>query len=190
MDAKIVYLMRGLPSCGKSTTARKLAGPDGVICETDRFFYTEVGTDPTKYDYDAARLPEARQWNFDNFCRAVDRGASPIVVDRGNGLTIESHRYARYAADRAYRVELAFPESPWWNEIAVLLKYKPHTLPPLYAWAQKLSNMSRHHHRVPVATIRNWMEKWQPDVTIEHILHYPAQAAAHAQSKAGSAGGE
>src|SRR5687768_12834933 len=43
MTDKIVYLMRGLPSCGKSTTAKKLAGDTGVICETDEYFYTQVG---------------------------------------------------------------------------------------------------------------------------------------------------
>lgn len=34
----IVYLMRGLPSTGKSHTARRLAGDSGRVCETDEFF--------------------------------------------------------------------------------------------------------------------------------------------------------
>jgi hypothetical protein len=40
---RIVYLMRGLPSCGKSHRSKQLAGAQGVICETDQFFYTQVG---------------------------------------------------------------------------------------------------------------------------------------------------
>jgi hypothetical protein len=37
---KIVYLMRGLSSSGKSHTAKQLAGQTGIVCETDEYFYT------------------------------------------------------------------------------------------------------------------------------------------------------
>ena len=62
---KIVYLMRGLPSSGKSHTARKLAGQTGIVCETDEYFYTHLGDDPARYDYRPELLEEARQWNFE-----------------------------------------------------------------------------------------------------------------------------
>lgn len=169
---KICYLMRGMPSCGKSYTARKLAGKTGFVAETDKYFYTECGDDPTKFDYDGKKMPAARDWNYKRFCAAIETGISPVVVDRGCGLTLESKRFARYAFDRGYKVLLAYPESPWWNDIQVLLKYKPHTLPALHAWAEKLSKMSRATHRVPVKTIRHWMEKWNPNVTIEDILNF------------------
>ena len=169
---KIAYLMRGMPSCGKSYTARKLAGDRGFIAETDKYFYTECGDDATKFDYDAEKMPAARDWNFKQFCAAINAGVSPIVVDRGCGLTLESRRFAQYAFDHGYQVQLAFPESPWWNDVQVLLKYKPHTLPILYAWAEKLSKMSRKTHRVPVKTIKHWMERWNPNVTIEDILNF------------------
>ena len=110
MSDKIVYLMRGLPSCGKSHTAKILAGETGVICETDEYFYTQVGEDPTQFDYQDDLLETARQWNFERFCRAVEEGRSPIVVDRGNSLSLESQQYAHYAADRGYHVELREPE--------------------------------------------------------------------------------
>lgn len=51
MDRPIVYLIRGLPSCGKSFTARKLAGDGGIVLETDQYFYTKVDDDPARYDY-------------------------------------------------------------------------------------------------------------------------------------------
>ncbi len=47
---KIVYLMRGLPSSGKSHMARKLAGDNGLVCETDTYFHAHVGEDPERYD--------------------------------------------------------------------------------------------------------------------------------------------
>lgn len=73
--------------------------------------------------YPVHLVPEARRWNMECFKRAVDTGVSPIVVDRGNGRNRESQEYARYAVERGYRIELKEPESEWWQEIRVLLKY-------------------------------------------------------------------
>src|SRR5688500_11292648 len=105
MSDKIVYLMRGLPSCGKSTTAKKLAGATGVICETDEYFYTQVGDDPTKFDYRAELMEDARRWNFERFKKAIDGGVSPVIVDRGNSRSLESQQYIFYAMERGYKVE-------------------------------------------------------------------------------------
>ena len=170
MADKIVFLMRGLPSCGKSYTAREICTEGGVICETDEYFYTQVGSDPKQYDYHNDLLPEARQWNLERFRQAVDAGISPIVVDRGNGRNQESEAYARYAVNRGYEVELKEPESEWWQEIRVLLKYKQVTREILYEWADRLSEMSKQTHRVPASTIRHWMDHWKPDLTVRDIL--------------------
>ena len=105
----VCYLMRGLPSTGKSYTARRLAGDTGIVCETDEFFRTQVGSNPNVYDYDSQRLVEAREWNFSRFRAAIDRGVSSVVVDRGNGLSQETRRYAIYAREHNYRVEMAEP---------------------------------------------------------------------------------
>lgn len=171
-DFLIVYLMRGLPSCGKSFTAKKLAGGRGIVLETDEFFHTQVGDDPASYDYRPELLQKAREWNFQRFVQAVESGISPIVVDRGNSLCQESKRYARYAVDHGYRVELKEPESEWWQEIRVLLKYKELTKEALYEWADRLAQMSRATHRVPSSTIRRWMDHWKHDLTVADILSY------------------
>jgi hypothetical protein len=164
--------MRGLPSCGKSTKAKQLVAGGGLICETDEYFHTRVGNDPTKYNYRRELQQAACDWNFDRFCRAVDEGISPIVVDRGNSRSLESRRYVRYAVERGYRVEMVEPDSWWWQEIRVLLKYRRLTKPALYEWAEKLSEMSRESHRVPASTIRDWMDKWKWDLTVEEILNF------------------
>jgi len=149
-----------------------LAGETGVICETDEYFHTHVGGNPSSYNYKKELLPLARQWNFERFQQAVEAGRSPIVVDRGNSLNLESHKYAKFAADRGYLVELAEPDSAWWQEIRVLLKYKSVTRPILYGWAKKLAEMSSAQHGVPESTIRRWMDHWRWDVTIEDILNF------------------
>jgi len=168
---KIVYLMRGLPACGKSHRARRLAGETGVVLETDQYFYTQVGDDPAKYDYSGELLETARQWNLDRFRQAVAQGISPIVVDRGNGLNPETLQYAAHAVAHEYHLELAEPDSSWWYELRVLLKYKEYVDDKLFdAWAERLSVATRDSHRVPAATIRHWMASWRHDLTIEAIL--------------------
>jgi len=172
MSDKKVYLMRGLPSCGKSYTARNLVGSNGVICETDEFFLTQAGDEPPTYNYREDLLPEARRWNLQRFQEAVLAGRSPIVVDRGNGQNLETQLYARYALEHGYQVELKEPESAWWQEVKVLLQRKEHTKDILYQWAAQLAERSEATHRVPVATIRHWMDKWKHDLTVEDILNY------------------
>ena len=168
-----VYLMRGLPACGKSHTARRLAGADGIVLETDEYFYTRVGGDPASYDYSSALLPDAREWNLARFREAVARRISPIVVDRGNGLNLETRIYAEYAVQHGYLVELAEPDSPWWRELRVLLKYRKYVADELLdAWSKQLADSTRDGHRVPATTIRHWMSRWRHDVTVEQILAY------------------
>ena len=172
LNENVVYLMRALPCCGKSFTARQLAGESGVVCETDEYFYTHVGDDPRQYDYKTELLPLAQQWNFERFQQAIQDGKAPIVVDRGNSLNLESQRYAKSAVEHGYQVELKEPDSPWWQEIRVLLKYKRVTRTILHGWAKQLAKKSKSSHRVPESTIRHWMDNWKWDVTIEDILAY------------------
>ena len=170
---KLVYLMRGLPACGKSHKARRLAGTDGVVLETDQYFYTQVGDDPGCYDYSDELLPVARQWNFARFKEAISRVVSPIVVDRGNGLNVETREYAEFAVAHDYCVELSEPDSPWWQELRVLLKYKRYVDDALFdTWAKKLAVATRETHRVPTKTIRRWISRWRYDLTVEEILNY------------------
>ncbi len=172
MDQKTVYLMRGLPGCGKSFTAKVLASEKGVVLETDEYFYTQVGEDPTHYDYRQERLDDARRWNFERLKNAVAAGVSPIVVDRGNGLNSETQVYALHAVENGYRVELKEPDSEWWQELRILLKYKELTRPVLYQWADWLADQSRRRHRTPASTIRHWMDTWRHGITVEDILNY------------------
>lgn len=165
--------MRGLPACGKSFTARQLVGEEGVTCETDEFFYTQVGDDSARYDYSEELLQSARDWNFARYRRAVDERRSPIIVDRGNGRNLETKRYALYTVEHGYQVELCEPDSEWWRELRVLLKYKGHIDPQVFdQWARALADASKKTHRVPTATIRRWMAAWKHDLTVDEILIY------------------
>jgi len=169
---KSVYLMRGLPSCGKTFTARQLAGDRGVVCETDEYFRTQIGEDTDRLDDRAELIDAARRWNFGRFQEAVQVGLSPIVVDRGNALSLRTRQYARYAVDHGYHVELKEPTWELWHEIRVLLKYKDHTKEILYEWAEWLAKMNQATHGVPVSAIRQWIDHWKWDLTVEEILTF------------------
>lgn len=56
----VLVLMRGLPSCGRSTTARELAAADGVVLEFDRYFHDHVGEDSARFDWRPELRPVAR----------------------------------------------------------------------------------------------------------------------------------
>lgn len=174
--------MRGLPSSGKSYTAKRLAGKTGVVCETDEYFYAKVGTDPSKYDYREELMEEAERWNVERFRNAVDGGRTPIVVDRGNSLSIDSQIYARYAVEHGYTVQLKEPESVWWQELRVLLKYKGYTKPVLDVWAERLAAVSRAAYRVSVSTIHRRMGRWKYDLTVKDILLYDPKKGGGAEA--------
>jgi len=170
---RIVYLMRGLPACGKSHTARRLAGDQGLVLETDEYVYTQVGDDSSRYDYREELLPVAREWNLKRFRTAIAEDISPIVIDRGNGLNAETLAYASYAIEHEYNVELAEPDSLWWQELRVILKYREYVDDDLFdAWARKLADATRETHRVPVTTILHWISRWRSDLTLEDILAF------------------
>ena len=167
---RIVYMMLGLPSCGKSTTAKKLAGETGVVCETDEYFLTQVGDDPTSYDWDDDLIDEARRWNFERYEQALKDGIRPIVLDRGTRPNGYARRAAKLALKYGYRITLAEPESPWWQEIKVLLRYRPWTDPVLRDWADELAQLSKRTHRVPSDVIYERMCDWDTDFTMEDVL--------------------
>lgn len=167
---RIVFMMLGLPSCGKSMTAGKLAGEAGVVCETDEYFLTQVGDDPTSYDWDDDLINEARRWNFERYEQALQDGVSRVVLDRGTRPNGYARRAARMALKYGYRVTLAEPESPWWQEIKVLLRYRPWTDPVLRDWADELARLSRRTHRVPAEVIYERMCDWDTDFTLEDVF--------------------
>lgn len=168
-----VYLMRGLPCCGKTTTSRQLAKDQGIILETDEYFLTQVGDNVCSYDYSDDLLPQAQAWNYRRYEVAIDRKQSIIVVDRGNGLNYETYKYAKYALTHHYDIKFIEPNSPWWQEIRVLLKYKEYNMPVLKQWAVDLSNLSRQrppYHCIRSDVIIHLMEKWVYDTSIEKLL--------------------
>ena len=98
---KTMYLLRGLPGAGKSTLAKVLGrGAVTAHFEADMYFYTEVGTDPTKYDFDASKLHAAHKWCQDSVESWISGSSQPIIVS--NTFTTEKELKPYYDLAKKY----------------------------------------------------------------------------------------
>ena len=59
---KILYLLRGLPGCGKSSLAKSLMNAQTGHVETDMFFMENIMENSGNYNFDASKLKEAHEW--------------------------------------------------------------------------------------------------------------------------------
>ena len=165
-----IILMRGLPSCGKSWSARKLAeAGGGELLAFDAYFDEHEET----RDLDAlARRcsPEARRWHLDRVRSAVDAVCPLIVVDDDHRPGSSAKAIVGYAVTRGYEVLLAEPQSPWWQEIRPLLADKETHGEALARWATKLSLLSRSGHAATPELLLRRMDAWQAGVTPADLL--------------------
>ena len=96
-----LYILRGVPGCGKTTVANTLTLSEtvGKICEADRFFI-EDGV----YKFDVNRLSAAHEW-CRNQCRAAMESQVPVIVISNTNITPkEFSPYESMAEVYRYRV--------------------------------------------------------------------------------------
>lgn len=168
-----LILMRGLPSCGKSWTARRIAADEGgVVFEFDAFFErvrSESGGQ-RKFHWSRSALPQARRSQFALVREAVDAGISPVVADDDHRPGPTAKAISSYALSRGYEIEFREPDSAWWRALRPLLADKQAHTRELGAWAQKLCRLSAAHHRVPLASFVARIERWDSELTLIDIL--------------------
>lgn len=154
---KILFVMRGCPGSGKSSTAKKL-GEGGVVLSTDDFF-VEDG----RYVFNPTRLGEAHDWNIKRALKAISEGVSPIVIDNTNVLGWQAKPYVQAALAAGYDVKIAEPSSPWWK------KHKPGMSDEEKTrMADELGY--RNEHGVPADVIRKMLDSWEHGLTPEGIM--------------------
>ena len=102
---KVMYLLRGLPGSGKSTLAKTLRKAHHNIMwyEADMFWYTEVGEDKTKYDFDPSRLHETNKWYQDKVGFTMHHGL-PVIVSNTFTTEKELKPYYELADEYGYMV--------------------------------------------------------------------------------------
>jgi len=141
-----------------------------VTFEFDEYFYTQVGTDPSRYDWSRNRLSDAREWNVERASIALEQGLSPVVLDDDNGLGQTTRRVVCAALEHGYEIEFQEPRSPWWREIRELLRDKNANKPALEKWASKLTGLSRATHRVSFQSFLRRIERWQDELNVEAVI--------------------
>ena len=176
-ERKRLVLMRGLPSCGKSWTATRIAeAGQGAVIEFDAFFEegSEADAEKKQFVWDRSRLPEARRWHYGRVRTAIEAGTSPLVIDDDHRPGVTAKSITAYAMLHNYSVEFAEPESSWWKMIAPLLadRDNPKNQALLCNWAQKLCVMSRNTHRVPLSTFVARMDGWIAEISPLDLLSW------------------
>lgn len=101
MKNKTVILMRGQSGSGKSTWAKKNA-PGAVVCSADHFFHKDDGT----YRFNVADLGKAHGACQDKFLKALQDGATEVLVDNTNTSVHEMRSYYEAAKKFGYDVKV------------------------------------------------------------------------------------
>ncbi|CAH9061693.1 hypothetical protein PSECIP111951_02541 [Pseudoalteromonas holothuriae] len=105
---KQVFILRGLPGCGKSYYAQTLAddlvaGDEGqyLICATDDYFYN----DAREYYFEKFKLPEYHNLNLARFINGLKEGIPLVIVDNTNIKKWEFVAYSAAATALGYQVK-------------------------------------------------------------------------------------
>ncbi|CAH9061980.1 hypothetical protein PSECIP111854_02921 [Pseudoalteromonas sp. CIP111854] len=105
---KQVFILRGLPGCGKSYYAQTLAddlvaGDEGqyLICATDDYFYN----DDREYYFEKFKLPEYHNLNLARFINGLKEGIPLVIVDNTNIKKWEFVAYSAAATALGYQVK-------------------------------------------------------------------------------------
>jgi tRNA uridine 5-carbamoylmethylation protein Kti12 len=180
-DRKVLYILRGLPWCGKSYLAKQLLaeykarGVEGVIHSTDEYFYKiRHPHEPEKYSYHPHFIVDAHRWNQQRSFRLIEMGHPLIIIDNTNTLPREAKPYVEYALPQDYVVRIEEPTSDRWKEISLLLYRKNDNEQKLKDWSYVLEQGSKETHSVPAWAIQRMMWRWHNNMTVQDVLDAPA----------------
>lgn len=95
--SKFAFVMRGVPGSGKSTTARRLAGPKGTVHAVDDYHKARG-----EFLWDDERKDEFYDLNFKAFVESLDDGIETVVCDCINVTREEYIKYVHAAQSRGY----------------------------------------------------------------------------------------
>ncbi|WP_105168356.1 AAA family ATPase [Pseudoalteromonas sp. T1lg23B] len=105
---KQVFILRGLPGCGKTHYAQTLAdelvaGDESqyLICSTDDYFYNDEG----EYHFEKFKLPQFHNLNLARFINGLSEGIPLVIVDNTNIKKWEFVAYSAAASALGYQVK-------------------------------------------------------------------------------------
>ncbi len=166
----LMILMRGIPSTGKSYRAKELAGDTGKIFSADDYW----GKTREEYiaNWKREKLFLAHKWCQGNVRKAAEQGEKLIIVDNTNIKAADMSVYVKIALEFGYKLQIETPTSPWWmNDIAPYLNDKVKHKSKLDAACQLLHEKNKETHGVPLETMLNMMQNFQPNITVEDLIN-------------------
>lgn len=174
---KVLILMRGLPSSGKSYRALELAGGnDAIVFSADKFW----GKSREEYlaNWCRDRLHLAHAWCQRLVKEAMERAEPLVVVDNTHTKMSEMSVYYKMAVEHGYTIRIEEPTSPWWlNDIAPYLADKVTHRVKLREAVLFLHEKNKETHGVPLDTMQAMMDRYQPNVTVESLAINHANSA-------------
>ena len=177
MSDRIVYFMRGLNCCGKSTRARELAGNSGKVIEVDAYFNIQT-EDGVEYKFRRFDLNKARKHVYRELKRAMKLGISPIIIDRGNSPSAYTKRLMKRVITSGYTPKLAEPTSDLWKTLRRMMENKNSVdTKSFHEISQKISRLSEETHWVSSEKIFEKILRYPVNVTIDDFLNYDEEIA-------------
>ncbi len=107
-ESKFAFIMRGVPGSGKSTTAKRLAGNDGIIHSVDSFHKDEMGN----FLWIDEKIDEYYLKNFESFSDSCQKGYSVVVCDCMNLTNDDYQKYVDVAQEFGYIVSTVSMQHP------------------------------------------------------------------------------
>jgi hypothetical protein len=168
----IVYFMRGIYSCGKSTRAKELAGDTGIVLEVDGYFDTPT-EDGIKYLYREYDVYKAQRYVYKELKRSMRLGIKPIIIDRDNNPSAYTKKLMKRVIESGYTPKLAEPTSELWKTLRDMMANKKYVNTKSFVeFAQKLSILSQEKHQVHRDRIFSRIMLWPVNVTIDDFLNF------------------
>ena len=172
---KVLILMRGVPSSGKSYRSLELAGDNpSVIHSADHFF----GKNSEEYvaNWTIEKLGTAHKQCQKNISMMLQRQLPLAIVDNTNTMVRELMPYFEMAVQYQYRVQIEEPTSTWWvNDIAPYLDDKEKNKKQLEKMCKFLWELNQKTHKVPLESINKMLFRYHHNVTVEQLANIYAR---------------
>lgn len=144
--SNILYLLRGLPGSGKSTSVQKFINMidyiSFMICSADDWFVDDEG----RYVFDTSKLFAAHKYCKTAARKAMSLQLDFVVVDNTNTTWSEMKDYVKYAIKYNYDIVLVEPKTSWKFDVDILTE--------------------KNSHGVPRETIKKMLDRWQTSAKI------------------------
>ncbi len=157
MNKKKLWIIRGIPSSGKSFKARELVGKNGHVFSGDDYH-----TDPKtgEYNWKPENVRQGHIWNHNRVIEAIKNNWSPICVDNTHIRLWELKKLKPIillGIENNYKISIEEPNPTWYF-------YK------MAFNADFLFEKNKKTHNVPLESIKKMIEDYVPNISVEDIL--------------------